>query len=165
MIAAVIVALVLALIAACVVYFCYCRRKPTKPGLDLLTRYNGTNGVLLPGDSDYYERYRQPPALQNGHLVFPTSADYEGLKDLVPKEWLISVDKIYVENLIGEGNFGIVYKGTYRPNETSAMPVAIKTLQFGGRNMRQFLTEGLLMADFSHPRVLSLTGIGFGDHG
>lgn len=72
-------------------------------------------------------------------------------------------------NVLGQGAFGIVYKGFWilegENSKTNKIPVAIKVLNDSkntsqGRNSSQeFLDEAFIMASMEHPNLLQLLGV------
>ncbi|KAM5255554.1 hepatocyte growth factor receptor isoform 1-T1 [Ctenodactylus gundi] len=68
---------------------------------------------------------------------------------------------VHFNEVIGRGHFGCVYHGTLLDNDGKKIHCAVKSLNritdIG--EVSQFLTEGIIMKDFSHPNVLSLLGI------
>ncbi|KAM8936479.1 hepatocyte growth factor receptor isoform 1-T1 [Lycaon pictus] len=68
---------------------------------------------------------------------------------------------VHFNEVIGRGHFGCVYHGTLLDNDDKKIHCAVKSLNritdIG--EVSQFLTEGIIMKDFSHPNVLSLLGI------
>lgn len=74
------------------------------------------------------------------------------------REW------IKLEEEIGQGCFGKVYRGRYqRPGSSSASEtVAVKVLKPTGRQReaeRELIREARIMAKFSHPNILVAIGI------
>ncbi|XP_077993212.1 hepatocyte growth factor receptor-like [Glandiceps talaboti] len=74
--------------------------------------------------------------------------------------------KVHTAEVLGQGHKGLVLKGGLRcgkPGFTSSyiQDVAVKTLKDNSEleDIRRFLSEGLLMKDFSHNNVLSLIGV------
>ncbi|XP_023619579.1 hepatocyte growth factor receptor isoform X4 [Myotis lucifugus] len=68
---------------------------------------------------------------------------------------------VHFNEVIGRGHFGCVYHGTLLDYDDKKIHCAVKSLNritdIG--EVSQFLTEGIIMKDFSHPNVLSLLGI------
>jgi serine/threonine protein kinase len=65
---------------------------------------------------------------------------------------------------IGEGAFGTVYKGLVDERSTTGVPeytVAVKVLKNEptGSEIKEFMREAAIMAQFKHPNVLSLVGV------
>ncbi|XP_021548564.1 ephrin type-A receptor 1 isoform X1 [Neomonachus schauinslandi] len=69
--------------------------------------------------------------------------------------WLI------VDTVIGEGEFGEVYRGTLRIPGQDCKPVAIKTLKDTSPDGQwwNFLREATIMGQFNHPHILHLEGV------
>jgi len=79
------------------------------------------------------------------------------------REW------IQLEEEIGQGCFGQVYRGRYRrPGESSSDPplcdeaVAVKVLKSstaGREAERELFREAQMMSGFSHPNILAVRGV------
>lgn len=68
---------------------------------------------------------------------------------------------LVVDTVVGEGEFGEVYRGTLKlPNQDSKI-VAIKTLKDTSPDGQwwNFLREATIMGQFSHPHILHLEGV------
>nr|XP_045244139.1 ephrin type-A receptor 1 isoform X4 [Macaca fascicularis] len=65
------------------------------------------------------------------------------------------------DTVIGEGEFGEVYRGTLRLPSQDCKTVAIKTLKdtSPGGQWWNFLREATIMGQFSHPHILHLEGV------
>lgn len=75
-------------------------------------------------------------------------------------------ESLELREIIGQGQFGDVYKGVYHQNTGSNIPVAIKTYksdnvkeQEDATRSEKFLDEGILMKEFDHPHIIKLIGI------
>ncbi|XP_036376075.1 hepatocyte growth factor receptor-like [Megalops cyprinoides] len=68
---------------------------------------------------------------------------------------------LHVSEVIGRGHFGCVYHGTLLDQNGLKLHCAVKSLNriTDIEEVSQFLKEGIIMKDFSHPNVLSLLGI------
>ncbi|XP_054022150.1 ephrin type-B receptor 1 [Dryobates pubescens] len=73
----------------------------------------------------------------------------------------IDVSFVKIEEVIGAGEFGEVYKGRLRLPGKRELAVAIKTLKAGysERQRRDFLSEASIMGQFDHPNIIRLEGV------
>ncbi|KAH9504131.1 putative serine/threonine protein phosphatase, partial [Bulinus truncatus] len=80
----------------------------------------------------------------------PDARDYE-----IPRDHLRLVE------ILGEGQFGDVYKGMYFDKTGTQVPVAIKTCKEDGEECmsEKFLEEAYIMQQFDHPHIVKLIGI------
>ncbi|XP_067121087.1 focal adhesion kinase 1-like isoform X2 [Centruroides vittatus] len=77
------------------------------------------------------------------------------------KEYELKRAHIYLSEIIGEGQFGDVHKGTYRCKDDQIMEVAIKTCKIESEESmgEKFLEEAYIMQQFDHPHIIKLIGI------
>ncbi|XP_067932204.1 tyrosine-protein kinase CSK-like isoform X2 [Watersipora subatra] len=68
--------------------------------------------------------------------------------------WVLQKKDLQKEEIIGQGEFGDVYKGVYR-----GTPVAIKSLKEMTRAAQTFLREAQLMTELQHPNLVLLMGV------
>ncbi|XP_008276200.1 hepatocyte growth factor receptor isoform X2 [Stegastes partitus] len=68
---------------------------------------------------------------------------------------------LHLNQVIGRGHFGCVFHGTLLESDGQKQHCAVKSLNriTDLEEVSQFLKEGIIMKDFSHPNVLSLLGI------
>ncbi|KAM4619365.1 hepatocyte growth factor receptor [Polymixia lowei] len=68
---------------------------------------------------------------------------------------------LHLNQVIGRGHFGCVFHGTLLEPNGQKQHCAVKSLNriTDLEEVSQFLKEGIIMKDFSHPNVLSLLGI------
>ncbi|CAN9499011.1 unnamed protein product [Ophioblennius macclurei] len=68
---------------------------------------------------------------------------------------------LHLNQVIGRGHFGCVFHGTLLESDGQNQHCAVKSLNriTDLEEVSQFLREGIIMKDFSHPNVLSLLGI------
>lgn len=79
-----------------------------------------------------------------------------------PDEWEINREdvKFDAKNQLGRGNYGIVYRGEYRPKDGTVTAVAVKTTNSSEERERyQFLNEASLMKHIKCFHVVSLVGV------
>ncbi|XP_032954863.1 hepatocyte growth factor receptor isoform X2 [Rhinolophus ferrumequinum] len=112
--------------------------------------------ILPGGDSDI-----SSPLLQNTVRIDLSALNPELVQAV--QHVVIGPSRLIVHfnEVIGRGHFGCVYHGTLLDNDDKKIHCAVKSLNritdIG--EVSQFLTEGIIMKDFSHPNVLSLLGI------
>uniref|UniRef100_A0A8C6X0H0 receptor protein-tyrosine kinase n=1 Tax=Neogobius melanostomus TaxID=47308 RepID=A0A8C6X0H0_9GOBI len=87
---------------------------------------------------------------------------YEDPNEAV-REFAKEIDSscVKIEEVIGSGEFGEVYKGRLKPVGKKEIPVAIKTLKVGysERQRRDFLSEASIMGQFDQPNIIRLEGV------
>lgn len=124
------------------------------------------NGSVL--SSDYFgkpEQLDQDKPLMNNFL------DDEMLSLLAQEKILIDRKRLTLGHVLGSGQFGRVYKGFLKVEDTGEhVAVAVKTLHNrctwdDSIDSRAFLEEGLMMRDFEHDNVLALIGVTFDSSG
>uniref|UniRef100_A0A674MKD9 receptor protein-tyrosine kinase n=1 Tax=Takifugu rubripes TaxID=31033 RepID=A0A674MKD9_TAKRU len=73
----------------------------------------------------------------------------------------IDVSTVKIEEVIGAGEFGEVYKGRLKLPGKRELYVAIKTLKSGyvEKQRRDFLSEASIMGQFDHPNIIRLEGV------
>ncbi|KAF5927666.1 hypothetical protein HPG69_000570 [Diceros bicornis minor] len=112
--------------------------------------------ILTSGDSDI-----SSPLLQNTVHIDLSALNPELVQAVQHVVIGPSSLIVHFNEIIGRGHFGCVYHGTLLDNDDKKIHCAVKSLNritdIG--EVSQFLTEGIIMKDFSHPNVLSLLGI------
>lgn len=81
------------------------------------------------------------------------------LKNAILREqWQLRNDDIALEMKIGNGNFGEVYRGKYKPK---GMVVAVKTCRdtLSEDQRKKFLQEGRILKQYDHPNIVKFIGI------
>ncbi|XP_043926382.1 ephrin type-B receptor 1 isoform X2 [Protopterus annectens] len=73
----------------------------------------------------------------------------------------IDVSCVKIEEVIGAGEFGEVYKGRLKLPGKRDLYAAIKTLKAGysEKQRRDFLSEASIMGQFDHPNIIRLEGV------
>ncbi|XP_054631731.1 hepatocyte growth factor receptor isoform X2 [Dunckerocampus dactyliophorus] len=99
-------------------------------------------------------------------LMAPVHIDLSSLHpDLLTEVQHVVIAKerllLHLNQIIGRGHFGCVFHGTLLEPDGQNQHCAIKSLNriTDLDEVTQFLKEGIIMKDFSHPNVLSLLGI------
>ncbi|XP_063302921.1 hepatocyte growth factor receptor isoform X1 [Pelobates fuscus] len=112
--------------------------------------------ILSSGDSDIAS-----PLLQTYVHIDISALSADLVKEV--EHMVIGVDSLLVHfnKVIGRGHFGCVYHGTLFDTDRTKIHCAVKSLNriTDIEEVSQFLKEGIIMKDFSHPNVLSLLGI------
>ncbi|CAL8306317.1 unnamed protein product [Lota lota] len=107
------------------------------------------------------------PTLSDGHRspgvkIYIDPFTYEDPNEAV-HEFAKEIDAacVKMEEVIGAGEFGEVYKGRLKPVGKKELPVAIKTLKAGysERQRRDFLSEASIMGQFDQPNIIRLEGV------
>ncbi|XP_076583428.1 tyrosine-protein kinase Fes/Fps isoform X1 [Chaetodon auriga] len=81
------------------------------------------------------------------------------LKNPVLKDkWVLEHDDIVLGHLIGRGNFGEVYNGHLRSDNT---PVAVKSCKesLAPEHKKKFLMEARILKQYDHPNIVKLIGV------
>ncbi|VDN51143.1 unnamed protein product [Dracunculus medinensis] len=84
-----------------------------------------------------------------------------GLLQTIPgQEMRINRSNVILEQLLGDGQFGNVYRGSYTKNDGSILSVAVKVCKIDSEpsEMQGFLEEALVMNRFHHPHIVKLIG-------
>ncbi|XP_052826194.1 focal adhesion kinase 1 isoform X6 [Octopus bimaculoides] len=125
------------------------------------SNYSRGNDPLTPTErlSDYAEIVEE-----EGDYSIP---DGENLcvsrrkKDTKPKNYEIERESIQLEEILGEGQFGDVYRGLFYDKDKKEIPVAVKTCKEDDENLmtEKFLEEAYIMQQFDHPHIIKLIGI------
>ncbi|XP_070556782.1 focal adhesion kinase 1-like isoform X4 [Ptychodera flava] len=76
------------------------------------------------------------------------------------KDYEIYREDVKLDAIIGEGQFGDVYEGTFRTKE-EVMAVAVKTCKVSTVEAygEKFLEEAYIMKQFDHPHIIKLLGV------
>ncbi|KAF3835403.1 hypothetical protein F7725_027961 [Dissostichus mawsoni] len=107
------------------------------------------------------------PTMSDGHSspgvkIYIDPFTYEDPNEAV-REFAKEIDPscVKIEEVIGSGEFGEVYKGRLKPVGKKEITVAIKTLKvgFSERQRRDFLSEASIMGQFGQPNIIRLEGV------
>ncbi|XP_027871869.1 tyrosine-protein kinase Fes/Fps isoform X2 [Xiphophorus couchianus] len=124
---------------------------------------------LLQNDGDFLNLYRLDgegfqsiPKLIN-HLQAsrsPVTRKTEATlkKPILKDKWVLEHDDIILGPLIGKGNFGEVYSGRLRSDNT---PVAVKSCKenLAPEHKSKFLMEARILKQYNHPNIVKLIGV------
>ncbi|KAK3091583.1 hypothetical protein FSP39_020953 [Pinctada imbricata] len=77
------------------------------------------------------------------------------------KDFELKRESIKLQEVLGEGQFGDVYKGIFTDKEGFDQAVAVKTCKEDNEESmtEKFLEEALIMQQFDHPHIIRLLGI------
>ncbi|XP_074522889.1 tyrosine-protein kinase Fes/Fps [Halichoeres trimaculatus] len=79
-------------------------------------------------------------------------------KPVLKDKWVLEHDDIILGQLIGRGNFGEVYSGRLRSDNS---PVAVKSCKenLGPEHKNKFLMEARILKQYDHPNIVRLIGV------
>uniref|UniRef100_A0A0N5AUT8 receptor protein-tyrosine kinase n=1 Tax=Syphacia muris TaxID=451379 RepID=A0A0N5AUT8_9BILA len=124
-------------------------------GYQMLLVHRGS--VWIPDGEYSGEHYIFGVALFFVANLLSFSRTFEGSNGLSINRLRVTLDE-----LLGDGQFGNVYRGTYfETDEGSPRAVAVKVckLENEALEMRNFLSEAYRMGQFDHPYIIKLLGI------
>ncbi|XP_043473036.1 focal adhesion kinase 1 isoform X5 [Leptopilina heterotoma] len=103
----------------------------------------GKTGTIL--SEDYAEIVDE-----EGDYSTPATRDYEIVRNHVE-----------LGEIIGEGQFGNVHKGSYKGRDGQTIAVAVKTCKVDAdlATAEKFLEEAYIMQQFEHPHIIRLIGV------
>ncbi|KAJ6669273.1 hypothetical protein lerEdw1_008082 [Lerista edwardsae] len=112
--------------------------------------------------SDKLQHYSTGREGSPGMKIYIDPFTYEDPNEAV-REFAKEIDVSFVkiEEVIGAGEFGEVYKGRLKLPGKREIYVAIKTLKAGysEKQRRDFLSEASIMGQFDHPNIIRLEGV------
>ncbi|XP_052781960.1 hepatocyte growth factor receptor-like [Mya arenaria] len=131
---------------------------------------NQTSESAQNRQNDYQRRIGQPLGADGGASKDTTPLlqvlDDVTVATLLEKGLLIDSDRLVLGEMVGQGNFGRVYRGYLRTvGEKEEMAVAAKTMHRNSPqdlDVQMFVREALIMKDFQHTNVMTLIGVCFG---
>jgi tyrosine-protein kinase Fer len=118
-------------------------------------KFEGPSFTNIPDLINYYQCNKISITQKSGALLITS----------VPREkWELNHEDIELQEKIGRGNFGDVYKGILKKTGTGTlkeMPVAVKICKINlpDEQKRKFLSEGRILKQYNHPNVVQLIGI------
>ncbi|KMR04988.1 focal adhesion kinase 1 [Lasius niger] len=103
----------------------------------------GKTGTIL--SEDYAEIVDE-----EGDYSTPATRDYEIVRN-----------QVELGEIIGEGQFGNVHKGSYKGRDGQTIAVAVKTCKVDAdlATAEKFLEEAYIMQQFEHPHIIRLIGV------
>ncbi|XP_043274761.1 focal adhesion kinase 1 isoform X7 [Venturia canescens] len=103
----------------------------------------GKTGTIL--SEDYAEIVDE-----EGDYSTPATRDYEIVRN-----------QVELGEIIGEGQFGNVHKGSYKGRDGQSIAVAVKTCKVDADSATadKFLEEAYIMQQFEHPYIIRLIGV------
>ncbi|KAE8748456.1 Focal adhesion kinase 1 variant 2 [Frankliniella occidentalis] len=136
----------------------------------------GTNTSLWNRKAALWKRYPCPcAATKDAHMSKPKSGgptlteDYAEIVDEegdystpATRDYELVRNQVELGEIIGEGQFGDVHKGSFRSNKDGhIVPVAIKTCKPDAdlATAEKFLEEAYIMQQFHHPHIIRLVGV------
>ncbi|XP_036147458.1 uncharacterized protein LOC105833444 isoform X3 [Monomorium pharaonis] len=87
---------------------------------------------------------------EEGDYSTPATRDYEIVRN-----------QVELSEIIGEGQFGNVHKGSYKGRDGQTIAVAVKTCKVDAdlATAEKFLEEAYIMQQFEHPHIIRLIGV------
>uniref|UniRef100_UPI003AB0B2AB tyrosine-protein kinase Fes/Fps n=1 Tax=Centroberyx gerrardi TaxID=166262 RepID=UPI003AB0B2AB len=79
-------------------------------------------------------------------------------RPVLKDKWVLEHDDIILGHIIGRGNFGEVYSGCLRSDNT---PVAVKACKenLASEHKNKFLMEARILKQYDHPNIVKLIGV------
>ncbi|XP_063919597.1 focal adhesion kinase 1 isoform X6 [Zophobas morio] len=120
-----------------------CPCKDSHPSKHKSRNSDNTTGTML--SEDYAEIVDE-----EGDYSTPATKSYE-----------LQRDQIHLGEILGEGQFGDVHKGTFKSKDGNLVPVAVKTCKREAdlNTTEKFLEEAYIMQKFDHQHIIKLIGV------
>ncbi|XP_022601609.1 tyrosine-protein kinase Fes/Fps-like isoform X1 [Seriola dumerili] len=143
------------------------RKSQEKQGYVLSVQWDGSSKHFLIQNTDNLYRldgqgFHSIPLLIH-HLLssrqhITKRADIVLKKPVLKDKWVLEHDDIILGQLIGRGNFGEVYSGRLRSDNT---PVAVKSCKenLAPEHKSKFLMEARILKQYDHPNIVKLIGV------
>uniref|UniRef100_H3CV78 Tyrosine-protein kinase n=1 Tax=Tetraodon nigroviridis TaxID=99883 RepID=H3CV78_TETNG len=144
------------------------RKSQEKPGYVLSVHWSGAcKHFLVQNKDNMYcldgESFHTIPQLiqqyQTSQQHVTKKSEVVLRRPVLKDKWVLEHDDIILGHIIGRGNFGEVYKGQLRPDNT---PVAVKTCKnnLPLEQKSKFLIEARsILKQYDHPNVVKLIGV------
>ncbi|XP_020516690.1 tyrosine-protein kinase Fes/Fps [Labrus bergylta] len=96
--------------------------------------------------------------LQSSQQHITKKSDIVLKKPVLKDKWVLDHDDIVLGQLIGRGNFGEVYSGRLRSDNS---PVAVKSCKenLAPEQKNKFLMEARILKQYDHPNIVRLIGV------
>ncbi|XP_044300788.1 tyrosine-protein kinase Fes/Fps [Varanus komodoensis] len=116
---------------------------------DNLYRLEGEAFPTVPLLIDHFLKSQQPITKKSGIIL---------AKPILKDEWVLDHEDLLLGELIGQGNFGEVFSGRLRSDNT---PVAVKSCRetLSPELKAKFLQEARILKQYSHPNIVRLIGV------
>ncbi|XP_025110216.1 focal adhesion kinase 1-like isoform X6 [Pomacea canaliculata] len=97
----------------------------------------------------------------SGHRQMGFGRQDDFMQHHEPRDYEIQRERIKLLEILGEGQFGDVYKGLFYDRDGVQVPVAVKTCKETSEESmtEKFLEEAYIMQQFDHPHIVKLIGI------
>ncbi|XP_017296972.1 tyrosine-protein kinase Fes/Fps isoform X2 [Kryptolebias marmoratus] len=143
------------------------RKSQEKQGYVLSVQWDGACKHFLIQDTDNLYRldgegFHSIPKLihhlQSSRQPITKRSDVVLKKPVLKDKWVLEHDDINLGPLIGRGNFGEVYSGCLRSDNT---PVAVKSCKenLAPEHKSKFLMEARILKQYDHPNIVKLIGV------
>ncbi|KAG7482369.1 tyrosine-protein kinase Fes Fps [Solea senegalensis] len=143
------------------------RKSQEKQGYVLSVQWGGScKHFLIQNTDNLYrldgESFHSVPLLIHHLLSSQTPitrrADIVLKRPVLKDKWVLDHDDIILGQLIGRGNFGEVYSGRIRSDNT---PVAVKSCKenLAPEHKSKFLMEARILKQYDHPNIVKLVGV------
>uniref|UniRef100_A0A8D2L6D0 Protein kinase domain-containing protein n=1 Tax=Varanus komodoensis TaxID=61221 RepID=A0A8D2L6D0_VARKO len=112
-------------------------------------RLEGEAFPTVPLLIDHFLKSQQPITKKSGIIL---------AKPILKDEWVLDHEDLLLGELIGQGNFGEVFSGRLRSDNT---PVAVKSCRetLSPELKAKFLQEARILKQYSHPNIVRLIGV------
>ncbi|CAK6954907.1 tyrosine-protein kinase Fes/Fps [Scomber scombrus] len=143
------------------------RKSQEKQGYVLSVQWDGSCKHFLIQNTDNLYRLDGESFCSIPHLIhhllssrqhITKKSDIVLSNPVLKDKWVLEHDDIILGHLIGRGNFGEVYNGRLRSDNT---PVAVKSCKenLAPEHKNKFLMEARILKQYDHPNIVRLIGV------